>query len=140
MSLIKEIAHVAIAVTDLDEAIAFYQDKLGLRLQYVEEVPSQKVRVAVFEVGGSHIELLEPISMDSPIARFLEKRGPGLHHLALSTDKLAERLKDLAASEVALIDKTPQPGAGGKEIAFVHPRSTGGVLLELCADKVSSLP
>lgn len=132
--MIDEIAHIAIAVASLDEALPFYRDALGLSLQTIEEVPSQKVRVAVLKVGSSHFELLEPTSPDSPIAKFLEKRGPGLHHVALTTSHLAERLKDFEEKAIPLIDKAPRPGAEGKEIAFIHPKASGGVLLELCAE------
>lgn len=133
--MISEIAHIAIAVNSLDEALPFYRDTLGLALQTIEDVPSQKVRVAVLKVGSSHFELLEPTAPDSPIAKFLQTRGPGLHHVALTTTALASRLEELAEKGVALIDKAPRPGAEGKEIAFLHPKASGGVLLELCAEK-----
>lgn len=131
--MISGIEHIAIAVTSLEEALPFYRDVLGLHLEGIEEVPSQKVKVAVLQVGQSKIELLEPTSADSPISRFLQTRGPGLHHLALSTTDLAERLADLASREVPLLDSAPRPGAEGKQIAFLHPRASGGVLIELCA-------
>lgn len=133
--MIDEIAHIAIAVNSLEEALPFYRDTLGLTLQTIEEVPSQKVRVAVLKVGASHFELLEPTSPDSPISKFLETRGPGLHHVALTTTDLAERLQGLQARGVRLIDNAPRPGAEGKEVAFVHPKASGGVLLELCAER-----
>jgi methylmalonyl-CoA epimerase len=138
--MIDEIAHIAIAVTSLDQALPFYRDTLGLALQTVEEVPSQKVRVAVLRVGSSHIELLEPTSADSPIAKFMEKRGPGLHHVALTTSHLSQRLQELQERGVPLIDETPKPGAEGKEIAFLHPKASGGVLLELCAPRAADAP
>lgn len=135
--MIEEIAHIAIAVTSLDEALPFYRDALGLSLLTIEEVPTQKVRVAVLKVGSSHFELLEPTSPDSPVAKFLEKRGPGLHHVALTTTNLADRLRGLEEREIPLIDHLPRPGAEGKEIAFLHPKGSGGVLFELCAEPAS---
>lgn len=131
-----KIDHIAIAVESIEEALPFYSETLGLELQSIEEVPSQGVRVAFFKIGASKIELLEPTNSDSPISRFLETRGPGIHHLALHTESLEDRLKEMDENGVRLIDKSPKPGAQGKEIAFVHPKATGGVLLELCADRV----
>jgi methylmalonyl-CoA epimerase len=131
--VIEGIDHIAVAVHSLEEALPFYTETLGLTLQGVEEVPSQKVRVAVLKVGASNLELLEPTAPDSPITRFLQTRGPGLHHVALGTTRLGERLRQLRAQEVPLIDEQPRPGAEGKQIAFLHPRASGGVLLELCA-------
>jgi methylmalonyl-CoA/ethylmalonyl-CoA epimerase len=101
-------------------------------LSHIEEVPEQKVRVAMLKAGETTIELLEPTSPDSPIRRFIEKRGEGLHHLTLRTDKLAERLQKLKGANVALIDEQPRIGAGGARIAFLHPKSAHGVLVELC--------
>lgn len=126
--------HIAIAVNSLSEALPFYEERLGLELEGIEEVPEQRVRVALLRVGNTRIELLEPTSEESPISKFLQTRGPGLHHIALATEKLADRLGDLKSSGVKLIDEVPRLGAEGKEIAFVHPKATGGVLLELCAD------
>jgi len=124
-----DIDHIGIAVRSLSEAKVFWCDKLGLKVSHEEEVPEQKVRVAILENG---IELLEPTSPDSPVAKFIEKRGEGLHHVTLQTGNLADRLKALKAAGVNLIDETPRVGAGGAGIAFVHPKSSGGVLLELC--------
>jgi methylmalonyl-CoA/ethylmalonyl-CoA epimerase len=121
--------HIGIAVRNIDEAKKFWCDQLGLKVLHVEEVPEQKVRVAILENG---IELLEPTSPDSPIAKFIEKRGEGLHHLTLQTSNLADRLNALKVAGVNLIDEKPRVGAGGAGIAFVHPKSTSGVLLELC--------
>lgn len=129
---IERIAHIGIAVRDLDAQIRFYRDALGLTLERIEEVADQKVRVAVFRVGESAVELLTPLAPESPIAKFLEKRGEGLHHLAYGVRDLPEMLRSLAAKGVDLIDKTPRTGAGGLQIAFLHPRSTFGVLSELC--------
>ncbi len=130
--MIKGIDHVGIAVKSIDEAKKFWVDTLGLKLSHIEDVPEQKVRVAILKAGETTIELLEPTSLDSPVQRFIEKRGEGLHHLTLETDKLAERLQKLKGANVALIDEQPRTGAGGARIAFVHPKSTHGVLVELC--------
>ena len=130
--MIRGIDHVGIAVKSIDEAKKFWVDTLGLKLSHIEDVPEQKVRVAMLKAGETTIELLEPTSPDSPIQRFIEKRGEGLHHLTLKTDKLAERLQKLKSANVALIDEQPRVGAGGAHIAFLHPKSTHGVLVELC--------
>jgi methylmalonyl-CoA/ethylmalonyl-CoA epimerase len=130
--MIKGIDHIGIAVKSIDEAKKFWLDTLGLKLSRIQDVPEQKVRVAILEAGGTTIELLEPTSPDSPIQRFIEKRGEGLHHLTLQTDNLAERLKKLKSANVGLIDEQPRIGAGGAKIAFVHPKSAHGVLVELC--------
>jgi methylmalonyl-CoA epimerase len=123
------IDHIGIAVKSLVDAKKFWCGQLGLKVTHEEEVPEQKVRVAILENG---IELLEPTSPDSPVAKFIEKRGEGLHHLTLATGNLADRLKALKIAGVNLIDEKARVGAGGHGIAFVHPKSTGGVLLELC--------
>ncbi|HVM62528.1 MAG TPA: methylmalonyl-CoA epimerase [Verrucomicrobiae bacterium] len=130
--MIKGIDHVGIAVKSIDEAKKFWVDTLGLKLLRVEEVLDQKVRVAILQAGETTVELLEPTSLDSPIQRFLEKRGEGLHHLTLATDNLAARLKKLKAANITLIDEQPRVGAGGAKIAFLHPKSAHGVLVELC--------
>ena len=130
--MIKGIDHIGIAVKSIDEAKKFWVDTLGLKLSHVEEVPEQKVRVAMLTAGGTTIELLEPTSPDSPIQRFIEKRGEGLHHVTLQTDKLADRLKALKAAGVNLIDEKPRAGASGAGTAFLHPKSAHGVLVELC--------
>ncbi|HUJ09654.1 MAG TPA: methylmalonyl-CoA epimerase [Verrucomicrobiae bacterium] len=130
--MIQGIDHIGIAVKSIDEAKKFWVDTLGLKLTHVEEVPEQKVRVAMLEAGAATIELLEPTSPDSPVAKFIEKRGEGLHHVTLQTDQLAECLKALRAAGVSLIDEKPRVGAGGSRIAFLHPKSAHGVLIELC--------
>jgi methylmalonyl-CoA epimerase len=130
--MIKGIDHVGIAVKSIDEAKRFWVDTLGLKLSHIEEVPEQKVRVAILKAGETTIELLEPTSPDSPIQRFIEKRGEGLHHLTLETDKLAERLQELKGNNVPLINEQPRVGAGGAKIAFLHPKAAHGVLVELC--------
>jgi methylmalonyl-CoA/ethylmalonyl-CoA epimerase len=133
----QKIDHLGIAVPNLAEAIPFYRDVLGLKYHGEEEVADQKVRTAFFEAGDVHIELLEPTSPESPVGKFLEKNGGrgGIHHIAYAVDDVAARLADYSAKGVALIDKTPRPGANNKLIAFLHPKSTGGVLTELCQPK-----
>lgn len=131
--MIKYISHIGIAVKDLDEGIAFYQ-KMGLTLEGVEEVPSQKVKVAFFPVGDTRIELLAATSEDSPIAKFIEKKGEGIQHMAFAVDDLPEALKYSEDEGIRLIDKEPRPGAHKADIAFLHPKSTGGVLIELCKE------
>lgn len=129
---VNRIDHIGIGVENLEESMAFYRDVLGLQLIGIEEVPSQKVRVAMFAVGESRIELLEPTSPDSPVAAFLESRGQGVHHIAYSVSSAAESVDELTAAGVNMIDTTPRPGAGGTKIAFIHPRASGRVLTELC--------
>lgn len=130
--MIKQIDHLGIAVKDLDRQIKFYSDILGMEFTGVEDVPDQKVRVGVFKLGELRIELLEPTSEDSPVAKFLSQRGEGFHHIAYRVDNLAADLKRLSESGIQLIDQTPRIGAGNHQIAFLHPRSTFGVLIELC--------
>ena len=129
--MIQGIDHVALAVTSLEESIPFYRDSLGLQLQSIEEVTDQKVRVAIFALGNARLELLEPLSEDSPISKFLSQHGNGLHHLALRTDSVADELTRLEGQGCRLIDREPRAGAHGMQIAFVHPKSTRGLLLEL---------
>jgi methylmalonyl-CoA/ethylmalonyl-CoA epimerase len=125
------IDHVGIAVRDLAEALAFYRDALGLEVEAPEEVRSQRVRAHFLPVGAARLELLEPTAPDSPIARYLDKRGPGLHHVALRVEDIRAALADLKARGVRLIDEEPRPGAHGALVAFLHPASTHGVLVEL---------
>ena len=132
--MIKKISHIGIAVKDLEKSIEFYKG-FGLELEAIEVVESQKVKVAFLPVGEVRIELLEPTSEDSPIAKFIEKKGEGIHHLAMATDNLQERLNQLEKDGLRLIDKTPRPGAHGASIAFLHPKATGGIILELCEEK-----
>jgi len=126
-----KIDHIGIATRGMDEAAKFYREVLGLEIAETEEVPEQKVRVAMLPIGESRIELLEATSDDSPITRFLEKRGPGIHHIAVRVDDIQAALADLKLKGARLIDQEPRQGAGGCLVAFVHPSSTGGVLLEL---------
>lgn len=133
--MITRIDHLGIAVRSLDEAVAYYEKALGLHCEHREEVASQKVRTAFFTVGDTHLELLEPTSPESPIAKFLEKNGEGIHHVAFATDNLPDQLRGAADAGVRLINEVPFEGAAGKLVAFLHPKSTHGVLTELCAPK-----
>ena len=126
-----KIEHLGIATRKIEEAVSFWRDALGLEVVHTEEVAEQKVRVAMLPLGESSVELLEPTSEDSPIAKFLEKRGPGIHHVAVRVDDIDAALLKLREQGARLIDETPRTGAGGCLIAFVHPSSTNGVLLEL---------
>jgi methylmalonyl-CoA/ethylmalonyl-CoA epimerase len=132
--MLERIDHLGIAVPSLAEAVPHYEKALGLQCEKVEEVPRQKVRTAFFRVGETHLELLEPTSPDSPIAKFLEKhpRG-GVHHVAFATGDIASQLARAADAGCRLIDESPVEGAGGKLVAFLHPHSTHGVLTEFCA-------
>jgi methylmalonyl-CoA epimerase len=132
--MVKKISHIGIAVKNLEEAIKFYE-KLGLKLESIEEVPSQKVRVAFLPVGEVRIELLEATSEDSPIAKHIEKKGEGVQHIAFQVDELTDKLKQAEEQNIILIDKEPRPGAHGADIAFLHPKSTYGVLVEFCQEK-----
>ncbi len=134
--MITRIDHLGIAVRSLDESVAYYEKALGLRCEHREEVPSQKVRTAFFSAGETHIELLEATSPDSPIAKFIEKNGEGIHHVAFATDDITAQLKGAADAGVKLIHEVPIDGAGGKLVAFLHPKSTHGVLTEFCMPKV----
>lgn len=126
-----KIDHIGIATHGIAAAAKFYGDVLGLKVAETEEVPEQKVRVAMLPIGESRIELLEATCDDSPISRFLEKRGPGIHHIAVRVDDIRAALTHLKQKGARLIDEEPRRGAGGCLVAFVHPSSTGGVLLEL---------
>lgn len=129
---ITHIEHIGIAVANLEEAIVFYETVYGLKCYAIEEVVEQKVRTAFFQVGQTKIELLESTDPDGPIGKFIEKKGPGLHHLAFATSDVNEALTEAGEKGVALIDKTPRKGAEGLNIGFLHPKSTFGVLTELC--------
>jgi methylmalonyl-CoA/ethylmalonyl-CoA epimerase len=133
--MIQKIDHLGIAVRDLDESIRYYQETLGLSCEGTEEIASQKVKTAFFHVGDVHIELLEPTAEDSPIAKFLEKNGEGIHHIAFATDDITGQLKKAADSGARLIHEVPFDGAGDKLVAFLHPKSTHGVLTEFCMSK-----
>lgn len=128
----EKISHIGIAVASIEEAAPFYRDVLGMEFEGTEVVAEQKVKVAFFAVGESRIELLEPTSDDSPVAKFLARNGPGVHHVAYQVDDLEQRLAALKAAGVRLIDETPRSGAHNTRIAFMHPKASGGVLTELC--------
>ena len=133
--MITAIDHLGIAVRSLDEAIPLYEQALGLTCLGREEVASQRVKTAFFDAGGVHLELLEPTSPDSPIAKFLAEKGEGVHHVAFRTDDIGAQLKQAAGAGVRLIHEQPFEGAAGKLVAFLHPKSTRGVLTEFCAVK-----
>ena len=123
--------HVGIAVRSLAERVPLYQDLLGVPLAREEEVPTERVRVAFLGDGETHVELLEPIDGEGPIAQFLEKRGEGVHHLCFEVDDIEATLARLRAAGVTLVGQAPRPGAGGCKVAFLHPKSAGGVLIEI---------
>jgi methylmalonyl-CoA/ethylmalonyl-CoA epimerase len=129
---VEKIDHIGIAVNSIDEWIGFYKNVLGLEYTGSEEVAEQKVRVAFLTIGESRIELLEPTSEDSPISKFLEKRGGGIHHIAVKVSDIEAALKRHQDAGARLIDNEARTGAHGMKIAFVHPKSSGGVLMELC--------
>lgn len=133
--MITKIDHLGIAVRSLDETIPFYEKTLGLVCHGREEVASQGVRTAFFEAGEVHIELLEPTNPESPIAKFLEKNGEGIHHVAFATDDIEGQLKQAAGAGARLIHEVPFEGAANKLVAFLHPKSTHGVLTEFCMEK-----
>lgn len=127
----RKIDHIAIAVRDLAAALAVYRTVLGLEPNEIEEVPGFKTRVAMLSVGESRLELLEAMGDGSPIARFIEKRGEGVHHLCFQVEDVAAELQKLRVAGIRLVDESPRRGAGGYLVAFLHPSSTGGVLIEL---------
>jgi methylmalonyl-CoA/ethylmalonyl-CoA epimerase len=131
--MIQKVDHIGIAVRSLEETIPLYEKAMGLKLLKTEEVETQKVKTAFFEAGETHIELLEPTSPESPIAKFIEKNGEGIHHVALGTDDIMGQLELAAGEGIRLINETPMAGAGGKQVAFLHPKSTHGVLTEFCS-------
>jgi len=133
--MITAIDHLGIAVKSLDEAVPLYEKALGLKCLGREEVASQKVRTAFFDAGGVHLELLEPTSPESPIAKFLTDRGEGIHHIAFRTDNIEGQLQQASGAGVRLIHEKPFDGAAGKLVAFLHPKSTRGVLTEFCMPK-----
>ena len=132
--MVKKISHIGIAVKSIEEAAKFYE-KIGLKIASIEEVPSQKLRVAFIPVGETKIELLEAMSEDSTIAKYIEKKGEGIQHIAFAVDNLPETLETCENQGLQLIDKEPRPGAGGADIAFLHPKSASGVLFEFCKEK-----
>ena len=129
---ITHIEHIGIAVRSIKEQLHHYEQVLGLKCYNIEEVADQKVKTAFFKIGQTKIELLEPTSEDSAIARFIEKRGEGIHHIAFAVPDVQDALNEMETKGVQLIDKAPRKGAEGLSIAFLHPKSTGGILTELC--------
>ncbi len=132
---ISHIEHIGIAVLNLNEAISFYEEKLGLKCYCIEEVKDQKVKTAFFLVGQTKIELLESTEPDGPIGKFIEKKGQGIHHIAFAVNMIENVLPELENNGIQLIDKLPRKGAEGLDIAFLHPKSTHGVLMEICEEK-----
>ena len=132
---VNRVDHIGIAVNNLDETIKFYEDVLNIKCEGTEVVEEQKVRVAFFPVGDTELEFLESTHEDGPIAKFIEKNGEGIQHLALRVDNIEAALEELKAKGVRLIDEKPRYGAGGASIAFIHPKATGGILLELSERK-----
>ncbi|HHW37132.1 MAG TPA: methylmalonyl-CoA epimerase [Bacillales bacterium] len=128
----KKIDHIGIAVKSLEASLPLYTENLKLKLLGIEEVESEGVKVAFLKVGESKIELLEPLNSESPIAKFIEKKGEGIHHIALGVDDIKNRVKEIKEKGLRMINDEPKTGAGGAQIAFMHPKSTGGVLYELC--------
>jgi methylmalonyl-CoA/ethylmalonyl-CoA epimerase len=130
----SHVEHIGIAVKNLQESIHIYECILGVPCYTIEEIPDQKVRTAFFRIGQTKIELLESIDPEGPVGKFIEKKGEGVHHIAFAVKNLAEALKDAERKEIQLIDRQPRRGAEGLNIAFLHPKSTGGVLVEFCED------
>lgn len=131
--------HIGIAVTDMDAALALYRDLLGLELERLETVPQENVQVAFLKLDRTgalgHIELLAPLSDEGAIAGFIARKGPGLHHIAVAAENISEMMDRCREAGLKLLDEEPRTGAGGKQIAFLHPKSGGGVLIEVCADR-----
>jgi methylmalonyl-CoA/ethylmalonyl-CoA epimerase len=129
------IEHIGIAVKNLDDSIKYYQDVLGLECYNIEEIKDQKVKTAFFKVGETKIELLESTDPEGSIGKFIEKKGEGVHHIAFAVENIEDKLKQVEEKGVRLVDEVPRKGAEGLDIAFLHPKSTFGVLTELCEDK-----
>lgn len=134
-SVVNKVDHIGIAVSNLEESIKFYEEILGLKLHGTETVEEQKVKVAFLPVGDTEVELLEATAPDSPIAKFIEAKGQGVQHIAFRVDNIEAALDEMRAKGIRLIDEKPRYGAGGARIAFLHPKSTNGVLIELCERK-----
>ena len=131
MSNLKNIDHIAILVESIEESLKFWRDSLGLELDHIEEVPSQGAAVAFLPLGGSEVELVQPLGEDSGLAKYLQKRGSGMHHICLEVEDIAAKLDELKKQGVRLINEEASTLEGGRQIAFIHPKSTGGVLVEL---------
>ncbi|WP_409299200.1 methylmalonyl-CoA epimerase [Peribacillus sp. SCS-26] len=130
--MIQDINHIGIAVKSIEASLPFYRNTLGLKLEGMEEVESQQVRVAFLLAGNTRIELLEGLSEDSAVSRFIDKKGEGIHHIALGVKDIKARIKELQEQGIKMIDKEPRKGAHSSDIAFMHPKAAGGVLFELC--------
>ncbi|MCH1626657.1 methylmalonyl-CoA epimerase [Fredinandcohnia quinoae] len=130
--MIKKMDHIGIAVTSIEDSLPFYTETIQLKLEGIEVVESEQVKVAFLKIGDSKIELLEPLTSESPIAKFIEKRGEGIHHIALAVDSIEERIDEIKKKGIQMLQENPKIGAGGAKIAFMHPRSTGKVLFEFC--------
>ncbi len=132
----SHIEHIGIAVSNLEESIQLFEKLLGTRCYRIEDIPDQKVRTAFFRLGTTKIELLGSTDPDGPVGKFLEKKGEGIHHIALAVADLENQLREAETSDLRLIDSKPRDGAEGLRIAFLHPKSTAGVLIELCEEKI----
>ncbi len=132
---LTHIEHIGIAVKSLEEAIPYYENTLGLKCYAIEEVADQKVKTAFFRIGQTKLELLESTDPEGPIGKFIEKRGQGVHHIAFAVNDIEKNLEEAESKGIRLIDKAPRKGAEGLDIAFLHPKSTFGVLTEFCEDK-----
>ncbi len=130
--MLKKINHIAIAVNNLEEAAKFYQEVMGLTLSGIEVVTAQKTKVGFFKIGESNIELVQPAEPDSPLVKFLETKGQGIHHICLEVDDIEAEVKTFLEKGATMVDQKPRPGAHNTRVAFVHPKSSGGVLIELC--------
>lgn len=130
--MVKKVDHIGIAVQSIHDSLPFYTEKLGAKYLREEIVSSQQVKVAFLDVGNTKFELLEPTSDKSPIAKFIEKRGEGIHHIALGVESIEKRIEEMKEKGIQMIDEAPRQGAGGNAIAFMHPKSTRGILFELC--------
>lgn len=130
--MIKKVDHIGIAVKDLDETLKFYEDVLGIKAQGNEVIEEQKVRVAFLPIGDTEIELLESTEENGPISKFIEKKGEGIQHIAYKVDDIDKAIEEMKSKGIRMIDEKPRYGAGGAKIAFLHPKSTFGVLIELC--------
>jgi len=130
--MLKKINHIAIAVNNIEEAAKFYQNVMGLNLSGIEVVKAQKTRVGFFKIGESNIELVQPSETDSPVAKYLESKGQGIHHICFEVDDVEAEVKAFLEKGAAMVDQKPRPGAHDTKVAFVHPKSSNGVLIELC--------
>ena len=131
MSRITKINHIAVAINDIDSSLTFWRDALGLELAELRDVPAESAQIAFLPIGGTEVELVQPTTDDSGLAKYIEKRGQGLHHLCLETDDIEAMMAQLKEKGIQLINESPRTGTDGKKYAFIHPKSTGGVLIEL---------